>query len=162
MMIESVRLGGNDASINWLMRFFLAPEISSSLPDGDQQLCRVYDAAKALEQNQVIAYCPMMDSKPIGLFWGKFISDFCIMAHWGLLKEYHQKGVALAAAESTMKKMKSEFPFVTSVMGTVPKSNLRCYAGALKSGFKVQGTLPKSHIKNGKIYDSWIVIKECE
>lgn len=160
MTVECVRLGSNEASINWLMRFFLAPEITQSMPDGDKSLASVYNAAKALENGFVIAYCPMMDGEPLGLFWGKFINDFCVLAHWGLLKEFQKKGVALAASKAAIDAVKKDFPMVTSIMGTISKNNIRCYAGALKAGFTANGTLPKSHTTNGKIYDSWIVVKE--
>ena len=158
--MECLRLGPNNVSIQFMMSFFADAEISNSLPDDDRTLCASYRAAQALEGGSVLAYAPVLNGKAIGLFWGKFMNDKCIEANWGIFKEFRGRGTAKEAMQAVIDMVKEDFPMVTSVIGTISKHNIRSYAGAVSCGFTSEGTLPKNHIHNGKVYDSWIVVKE--
>lgn len=160
MEVTAIRMAYSEQSLEWLMRFFMDRDIMAAMPDENQNLRSVYEAGKALEYNSVIAYLPVVDGQPVGLFWGKFFGASTIEGHWGVLREHRKKGVAEACCDAVFECLSEEFPEVTNVIGQVAKCNLASFAGALKCGFKIVGTLPRSHRKNGRLYDSWILRRE--
>jgi len=160
MEVKAVRIGYNPESLEWVLRFFMDKEILAAMPDENQNMTSLYDCGKALESGSSIMYVPLIDDQPVGLFWGSFFGANTIEGHWGVLAKYRKRGVAKACCDAVFSLLADDFPQVTNVIGQVAKCNIACYAGALRCGFEVLGTLPSSHWKNGKIYDSWILRRE--
>lgn len=160
MEASAVRMSYSPDSLEWVLRFFMDREILAAMPDENQNLTSLYEAGKALEYGSAIFYLPVIDGEAVGLFWGKFFGANTLEGHWGILKQHRKKGVAKAACDAVFEQLAHDFPEVTNVIGQVAKCNLVCYAGALQAGFEPVGELPRSHRKNGKVYDSFIVRRE--
>lgn len=160
MNVTATRLGNTPAEIGYALTFFSAPEIVAALPDADRSPYSAYNAAKAVEQGACIAYVPMCDSVPVGLFWGTWLSSTTIVGHWGVLTRHLRHGLTQGAMQAVCELLHKEFPTVTNIMGFTPVCNRAAYAGALRCGFTKVGILPKSHVSYGKFYDSWILVKE--
>jgi len=160
MEASAVRLNYSSEALEWVMRFFMDSEILAAMPDENQNMASLYEVGKALECGSSIMYLPVVDGQAVGLFWGSFFGANTIQAHWGILKEYRKRGVAKAAADATFEQMLQDFPEVTNVIGQVPKCNTAAYAASLRCGFELVGELPRSHRKDGKLYDSWIIRRE--
>jgi RimJ/RimL family protein N-acetyltransferase len=160
MNVTAVRIGYNPESLEWVLRFFMDSEILAAMPDENQNMRSLYDVGKAMEHGSSIMYVPMVDDQPVGLFWGSFFGTNTIEGHWGILAKHRKRGVAKAACDAVFDLLADDFPEVTNVIGQVAKCNTACYAGALRCGFEVLGTLPRSHRKEGTVYDSWILRRE--
>lgn len=153
-------MDGSRVAIDFAMRFYMDEEIQSILPDGDRSYARVFEGVQAIQAGAVVAYAIMCGERPVGMFWGSFLNDFCLVAHWGILKRYRTPGLASDVAKVGIPKVFEMFPMLTSIMGFTPKNNLAGVIGARVAGFKEQGILPKSHVDNGKLVDSIIFVRE--
>lgn len=160
MNVTAVRLGFTPDEIGYALAFFSAPEIIAAMPDCDRTPYAAYSAAKAIESGNSLAYLPLVDGVPIGLFWGNWLSEKCIVGHWGVLDKHRTAGAPQRAVEAIAELIRKEFPSVTTLMGITPVTNRAALIGARVAGFKRVGILPQSHVANGVTCDSWILIKE--
>jgi RimJ/RimL family protein N-acetyltransferase len=159
--IRAIRMDRSRPCIEFALRFFSDREMMSHFPDEERSMFSVYDAAKAMEQGLTIAYAILdKENGPIGMIWGHMHNRHCIVGHWGILHPFRRHGVARQAHKAAVAAVLADFPDVTTIMGVIAKRNVPSFAGALRCGFTVQGILPKSHMHEGQLQDSWILIKE--